>query len=82
MKSVSENKVSDDELAQASARWTKDVPTTKEAYMYRVLFDQWFPQPACTASVVRWVPRADWGCPEDPSGRAQKAHEQAYEKDE
>lgn len=50
--------------------------------MYRVLFDQWFPQPACTASVVRWVPRADWGCPEDPSGRAQKAHEQAYEKDE
>lgn len=79
LKQVSENKVSDDDFAQAGSRWTKDVPTTKEAYMYRVMFDQWYPQEACTASVVRWIPRADWGCPEDPSGRAQKVHDQAYQ---
>ncbi|GAN07107.1 asparagine synthetase [Mucor ambiguus] len=79
LKAVSENKVSDEDFAQASAKWKKDAPTTKEAYMYRVMFDQWYPQEACTASVVRWIPRADWGCPEDPSGRAQKVHEQAYE---
>ncbi|KAI8889088.1 asparagine synthase [Backusella circina FSU 941] len=79
LKQVSENKVSDDDFAQAGAKWTKDVPTTKEAYMYRVMFDQWYPQEACTASVVRWIPRADWGCPEDPSGRAQKVHDQAYD---
>ncbi|ORE07380.1 asparagine synthase [Rhizopus microsporus var. microsporus] len=80
LKQVSENKVSDDEFSQASARWTKDVPTTKEAYMYRVMFEQWYPQEACTASVVRWIPRGDWGCPEDPSGRAQKVHDAAYIK--
>lgn len=28
--------------------------------MHRVLFEQWYPQEACTASVVRWVPRTDW----------------------
>ncbi|CAO3622371.1 unnamed protein product [Mucor fragilis] len=80
LKAVSENKVSSEELAQAGSRWSKDTPDTKEAYMYRVMFEQWFPQPACTASVVRWIPRADWGCPSDPSGRAQKVHEQAYEE--
>ncbi|KAI9473786.1 MAG: asparagine synthase [Benjaminiella poitrasii] len=82
LKAVSENKVSSEELAQAASRWSKDTPDTKEAYMYRVMFEQWYPQPACTASVVRWIPRADWGCPSDPSGRAQKVHEQAYEKPE
>ncbi|CEP14488.1 hypothetical protein [Parasitella parasitica] len=79
LKQVSENKVSDEDFAQASSKWIKDIPTTKEAYMYRVMFEQWYPQEACTTSVVRWIPRADWGCPEDPSGRAQKVHEQAYE---
>lgn len=79
LKAESESKVSDEELANAGSRWTKDVPDTKEAYMYRVMFDQWYPQSACAASVVRWIPRADWGCPSDPSGRAQKAHESAYE---
>ncbi|ORY96968.1 asparagine synthase [Syncephalastrum racemosum] len=80
LKEVSMAKVTDEEFATAAERWQKDTPTTKEAYMYRVMFENWFPQEACTASVVRWIPRADWGCPEDPSGRAQKAHEAAYKK--
>lgn len=41
-------------------------------------FEQLFPQKATEESVVRWIPRADWGCPSDPSGRAQKVHEAAY----
>ncbi len=32
--------------------------------------------PAQHSTVMKWVPRADWGCSSDPSGRAQKAHEQ------
>ncbi|CDS03120.1 Putative Asparagine synthetase [Lichtheimia ramosa] len=80
LKEVSLTKVSDEEFAKAGEKWSKDTPTTKEAYMYRVMFEEWFPQEACTASVVRWIPRADWGCPEDPSGRAQKAHDAAYDK--
>ncbi|KAG2235446.1 hypothetical protein INT48_007844 [Thamnidium elegans] len=79
LKETSEKKISDADFAQSASKWAKDAPTTKEAYMYRVMFDQWYPQEACTASVVRWIPRGDWGCPEDPSGRAQKVHDSAYE---
>ncbi|KAI8908912.1 asparagine synthase [Gorgonomyces haynaldii] len=70
--------VSDEQFAKASERWSKDTPTTKEAYWYRELFEQHFPQEQCLESVVRWIPRKDWGCNEDPSGRAQKVHNQAY----
>lgn len=41
-------------------------------------FEKLFPTEATTESVVRWIPRADWGCPSDPSGRAQKVHSAAY----
>lgn len=60
-------------------RWSHDTPTSKEAYLYRELFEHHFPQPACTESVVRWIPRKDWGCNEDPSGRAQTVHNAAYQ---
>ncbi|KAF9370390.1 asparagine synthetase, partial [Mortierella sp. AD011] len=50
---------------------------TEETYWYREVFEQWCPQDACTESVVRWIPRADWGCPADPLGRAQKARDVA-----
>ncbi|CAO3670445.1 unnamed protein product [Umbelopsis vinacea] len=78
LKDVSEQTVTDEQLSKAGEKWKKDTPTNKEAYMYRTIFDSWFPQEACTASVVRWIPRADWGCSEDPSGRAQKVHDAAY----
>ncbi|EIE90902.1 hypothetical protein G6F46_003460 [Rhizopus delemar] len=78
LKEISERKISDALFAEAAQRWKNDVPSTKEAYMYRCLFEEWFPQSACTASVVRWVPRMDWGCSEDPSGRAQTVHDMAY----
>ena len=58
------------------ARFT--ICMTKYRYWYRQQFEKLFPQEACTESVVRWIPRADWGCPSDPSGRAQKVHSAAY----
>lgn len=61
LKAHAETKVTDDQLAAASTRWTKDTPTTKEAYWFRELFDSHFPQAACMESVVRWIPRKDWG---------------------
>ncbi|KAL7753497.1 asparagine synthetase [Sorochytrium milnesiophthora] len=72
------NAVSDAKWKHRHVRFPKDTPATKEAYYYRELFDHHFPQPACLESVVRWVPRKDWGCAEDPSGRAQTAHSAAY----
>ncbi|KAJ2557848.1 asparagine synthetase, partial [Coemansia sp. RSA 1822] len=71
-------RVSDAALAAAAERFPVDTPETKEAYLYREIFEQHFPQPACLQSVVRWVPRTDWGCSADPSGRAQKIHDKAY----
>lgn len=79
LKVEAEHKVSEKEYANRSSRWPEDTPQTKEAYWYRELFEVCFPQKACTESVVRWVPRVDWGCSTDPSGRAQKSHNQAYD---
>lgn len=80
LKNVAGAQVTDGQFASASSRWTKDTPTTKEAYMYRGMFEQWYPQDACTASVVRWIPKAEWGCPEDPSGRAQAIHDDSLKQ--
>jgi asparagine synthase (glutamine-hydrolysing) len=106
LKAHAEGAVSDALFEARQERFPHDTPTTKEAYWYRHLFDGLFPEKACLESVVRWIPRRDWGafarffrdawsemlmlafarwflgCPEDPSGRAQKAHEMAYEKKE
>ncbi|KAI9095277.1 asparagine synthase [Phlyctochytrium arcticum] len=78
IKAYAEKHVSEEQLASAHKRFQKDTPTTKEAYWFREVFENKFPQPACLESVVRWIPRKDWGCPEDPSGRAQKSHNAAY----
>lgn len=81
LKDEAERRISDDIFAEREKRWPEDTPQTKEAYWYRDAFETWFPEKACNESVVRWFPRADWGCPQDPSGRAQKVHSAAYEKE-
>jgi len=78
LKAMAEKHVTDEQLATAAERWSKDTPTTKEAYWYREMFEDSFAEDACVESVVRWIPRSDWGCPEDPSGRAQTVHNAAY----
>ncbi|KAI9199831.1 asparagine synthase [Polychytrium aggregatum] len=77
LKDHSATSVSDEDFATAATRFPHDTPTTKEAYFYRTIFERLFPQEACLESVVRWIPRRDWGCAEDPSGRAQKGHLEA-----
>ncbi|KAJ3309720.1 asparagine synthetase [Boothiomyces sp. JEL0838] len=79
VKEWSEKNITDAQMASAAQRFPQDTPTTKEAYWFRDIFEQHFPQKACLESVVRWIPRKDWGCPEDPSGRAQKGHIAKYE---
>lgn len=79
LKAHAQENISDEALARASERWTRDCPSTKEAYWYRELFEAHFPQPACLESIVRWIPKAEWGCDADPSGRAQKVHQAAYQ---
>ncbi|KAI2807647.1 hypothetical protein RDWZM_005141 [Blomia tropicalis] len=78
LKAEAEHRIPDQEFEMAAKRWPTDTPQTKEAYWYREIFETYFPEEACTQSVVRWIPRVDWGCSTDPSGRAQKSHIQAY----
>ena len=82
--------VTDSELAQAHHRYPDNTPRTKEAYWYRSLFEQHFPQRsaletvpggpsvACsTATAALWD--AAWAGKEDPSGRAVAGvHDSAY----
>ncbi|CAG8466688.1 7189_t:CDS:2 [Cetraspora pellucida] len=82
LRDISEKSVTDEQLANSAKRWPKDPPQTKEAYWYREQFDSLFPGDYCTESVVRWIPRKDWGCSEDPSGRAQSVHNSSYKQDD
>ncbi|KAG2755975.1 asparagine synthase [Suillus brevipes Sb2] len=71
--------VSDKDFAKRAERWSVDTPDTKEAYYIREIFDGLFPSEAAAKTAVRWIPRGDWGCSSDPSGRSVSIHNAAYE---
>lgn len=77
LKDLAEKKVSDEQFAHPKPEWGDDIPHTKEAYYYRCMFDDLFPSKAAASTVMRWIPKAEWGCAEDPSGRYAKIHEQS-----
>lgn len=67
--------ISDAEFATAAERFAVNPPPTKEAFYYRQVFEELFPNQSCASTVKRWIPRIDWGCSADPSGRKQTMHE-------
>ncbi|KAH7877515.1 asparagine synthase-domain-containing protein [Lentinula edodes] len=71
--------VSDEAFADRASRWPDDTPDTKEAYYIRDIFDGLFPSEAAASTAIRWIPRGDWGCASDPSGRSVSIHSAAYE---
>lgn len=79
LKDAAEAKISDEQFKHPKPEWGSDIPTTKEAYWYRLMFDDLFPQKTAAETVMRWIPKADWGCHEDPSGRYAKIHESRVE---
>jgi len=69
----SNNMYSDSELEEAQKFYSEDPPKTKEALMYRKMFDNIFPDNKM--EIIRWIPRTDWkNVSYDPSGRAQTVH--------
>ena len=66
LKARASESVTDAQFEARHKRWSVenggngDIPDTKEAYHYREIFDEYF-GPACSKSVSRWIPRADWG---------------------
>lgn len=75
LKDAAEKAISDEQFNNPKPEWSENIPTTKEAYWYRLKFDALFPQPTVASTVAKWVPNPDWGCLEDPSGRYAKIHE-------
>ncbi|KAF9792719.1 glutamine-hydrolyzing asparagine synthase [Thelephora terrestris] len=78
LKEQAEKAVSDEDFARRSERWPEEIPDTKEAYYIRDIFDGLFPSKAAAKTAVRWIPRGDWGCSSDPSGRSVSIHNAAY----
>jgi asparagine synthase (glutamine-hydrolysing) len=81
LKAHAEKTVPDAELARAAARYPINPPTTKEALLYRRLFETAFPDACCAATVpggpsiacssataIAWDP--SFAKTADPSGRA------------
>lgn len=78
IRAVAASQISDAEFATAESLYPYNTPSTKEAFYYRALFEEMFPGDKSARTVQRWIPRLDWGCSEDPSGRAQSTHSAAY----
>lgn len=67
LKETAEKLISDEQFRTPKKEWGGDVPDTKEAYWYRLMFDEHFPA-QCASTVMRWTPT--WSGQTDPSGRS------------
>jgi len=88
LKANADEKVSDDNLANADRKFPSQPPSTKEGYYYREIFDEMFPSNeaaltveagpsiACSSPVAfRWS--KEFENMDDPSGRAVAVHSKA-----
>lgn len=73
LKSYAEQQVTDEELAGAPHKFPYNTPETKEAYLFRKIFESLFHGESAAKTVEKWIPT--WGKSKDPSGRAQAVHE-------
>ena len=90
LRDLAAERVSDAEFAGAAERWPVNTPPTKEGYLYRSIFEEWFPGTAAAATVphgmsiacstptaIRWDKL--FAEQADPSGRAVRGvHRDAY----
>jgi len=74
LKAEAEKRVSDSEFASRRTTFIDNIPTTKEGYWYREMFEQQYSHPKYSTTVETWIP--EWSSNKDPSGRAQKVHNQ------
>lgn len=65
--------VSDAEFATAAERFPHNTPATKEAFYFRSIFEEHYPQQTSAKTVLKWIPK--WQKNEDPSGRVCDNHE-------
>jgi asparagine synthase (glutamine-hydrolysing) len=73
LKDYAEKQVTDEDLASAAAKFPYNTPDTKEAYLFRKIFESLFHGESAQKTVEKWIPT--WGKSKDPSGRVQLVHE-------
>eukprot|EP00471_Norrisiella_sphaerica_P006991 CAMPEP_0184491168 /NCGR_PEP_ID=MMETSP0113_2-20130426/19745_1 /TAXON_ID=91329 /ORGANISM="Norrisiella sphaerica, Strain BC52" /LENGTH=610 /DNA_ID=CAMNT_0026875421 /DNA_START=26 /DNA_END=1858 /DNA_ORIENTATION=- len=90
LKEYAENEVNDKQMQHARHRFPHNTPQTKEAYLYRSIFDSYFPDPAqltvpggpsiacSTPAAIEWDKAFKDNA--DPSGRAIGVHSDAYKE--
>lgn len=90
LRDLAAREVTDEQLAKAKFRFPQNTPATKEAYLYRSIFESHFPGEAAAATVphgmsiacstptaIRWDKAFEGRA--DPSGRAvEGVHNEAY----
>ena len=78
LKSLSEDIITDIDMNSAEESYPYNTPETKEAYYYRKIYEELFPNREKT--VKEWIPQIKWGnVNKDPSGRVQSAHDKDFE---
>jgi asparagine synthase (glutamine-hydrolysing) len=90
LRDAAETRISDQEFELREHRFPVNPPLTKEGYLYRRIFEEFYPQPSAVTGVdfeksiacssetaLRWD--AAWSQTADPSGRAIASHDQAWD---
>ena len=78
LKDLADRKISDAEFSRAAEIFPHNTPMTKEAFFYRKIYTSHFPHESVDKLVKRWIPKwQEYNI--DPSGRANKLHEQTTE---
>ncbi len=73
LKDLGERTVDDISFAKASELYPHNTPMTKEAFLFRGIFQDLFGHAGMVKNVSRWIPKwQDYNA--DPSGRANKLH--------
>ena len=80
LKAFAEKMVSDEDFSKRDERFSHNTPFTKEAYLYRLIFEKYFSHKDAQKQIKKWIPRwQEYNI--DPSGRANKVHENTVEKE-
>jgi asparagine synthase (glutamine-hydrolysing) len=64
--------ISDEEFALAANQFPHNTPDTKEAFYFRKVFEQYYPEEHSIKTVLKWIPK--WQKNTDPSGRVADSH--------
>ncbi|KAL7346332.1 asparagine synthase [Encephalitozoon intestinalis] len=73
LKCEASRRVSDKEFGRAPLVYSHNTPETKEGFYYRKLYEEMFGA-GCVKTILKWIPKVDWGCEAEESERVQKEH--------